>query len=126
METLFENLCSRVFNNEFVDLRSVPLELRARIGEEIRQRWCNGNMRDGADMSALAGTIGSWGDVAKLVECYANKHWVFRGQTFPYGLKPKIGRPDARRDDADHRSHETKRAHERWMLEQCKRRPFRS
>lgn len=126
MDESFEDIRSRVFDCEFVDLRSAEADARARIGEEIRQRWCNDDMREVADFSALAGTLGSWGDISKLVESYADKRWIFRGQTFPYALRPKIGRADARRDDADQRSRETKSAHEKWMLEQFKRRavPF--
>lgn len=52
-----------------------------------------------ADVRALKGDINDWLGLAELAKRFAFEGgWVFRGQSFPYGLRPKIGRADARRD----------------------------
>lgn len=52
-----------------------------------------------ADTRALKGEIKDWAALAELGSRYASESgWIFRGQPFPFGLRPKIGREGARRD----------------------------
>lgn len=52
-----------------------------------------------SDVRALRGEINDWSRLTELAKCYADKGgWVFRGQSSAYPLRPKIGRPRAKRD----------------------------
>jgi FRG domain len=50
-------------------------------------------------LAALCGEVLDWVGLAELARRYTERGgWIFRGQSFPHGLRPKIGRPSARRD----------------------------
>jgi hypothetical protein len=48
-----------------------------------------------------AGTLKTWGDLARLVDSYFKQGWIFRGVgDSKYGLRPSIGREGARKDSS--------------------------
>jgi hypothetical protein len=52
-----------------------------------------------ADLTSLRGEVLDWLGIAELAKRYTEEGgWIFRGQSFPHPLRPKIGRPTARRD----------------------------
>lgn len=91
-----------------------------------QRRAITGKFRPGrsseADLTSLRGEVLDWLGLAELAQRYTEEGgWIFRGQSFPHPLRPKIGRPAARRD-IDNNPLPYSRDDDRRMFENFRRR----
>jgi hypothetical protein len=77
---------------------------------------------DTRDEIREAGTIEGWNDLSKLVDKYFKSGWIWRGVgNAAHGLRPRIGRPGARRNSTDGTNRRYSQNEEKRLLRQFKR-----
>jgi hypothetical protein len=77
------------------------------------------------DLNQIAGTIQDWNGLMELARQYTDERggsWIFRGQTYPHPLLPKIGRPNTRKDAVSNAELPYGERDEKWLLQQFTRR----
>lgn len=101
------------------------------ICDEVEAERRNGVRHDKASphLLNLAGIVRDWFGVAAIAKEHTDKHggnWIFRGQSFPHALLPKIGRAGARKDAVSQNSIQYSSKDEKWVFDQFVRRsrPF--
>jgi hypothetical protein len=114
-----------------IDLRDVPVGERNKeiarqlsLVETDREKDAQ-DKKIMPDLSQISGSICNWTGLAELARRYMDEGgggWVFRGQTFPHPLKPKIGRQDSRKDPVTNAPLPHDLSDEGWILEEFKRR----
>lgn len=105
------------------DYRMREPAYRKRLIERIG-RCANGATRM-AYLGNLTGVISDWVGLTQVAQYYTDRKgggWIFRGQSFPYPLVPKIGRADARKDALTDEEIKYRERDEKWLLEQFVRR----
>ena len=75
-----------------------------------------------SDTQESNNTINGWLDLARIVDEYSDKKWIFRGVSDEsYTLVPKIGRPSARNVNSESSNTQFDNSEEKKMLEHFKR-----
>lgn len=115
----------------WTDLRTTHAPQRngeiAEVLEDWKEETAEGTQayETSPDLSRVSGIVHSWTGLMEIVRQYTDVHagtWIFRGQTFPHPLLPKVGRPDMRKDAVSNAELSYKERDERWLFEQFVRR----